>query len=231
MSMFLLGLAGPSYSGKSTFADELSQQAGFIRRAFADPLVDMATPLTNQGAFGGSIAVLVKPDLKEKPLPRAAEAGLHGVTGRRLKEELGSALARIDGRILPVLWRYAVENLYSVYRSRGVRIVAEDVRTPEEARELLQMGVAPVLDERGGQAIHSVLVLVDAPARKRARRAGLGSVDHLPKGETEGVLDHLRPLVDEFPGRVYQLRNAFDSETAWRTEARLFAKELGIDID
>ena len=229
--MIVVGIAGPSYSGKTTFAEELNERAGFVRRAFADPLVDMAMPLVMRHAFGGGAHWLVKPDLKEKPLPRAAEAGLAGVTWRRVKEELGRAMRNIDPRILPVLWRYAVENLHAVRQGEDLRVVVEDVRTEMEARELLQIGIAPVLDGRGAQAVRSVLVLVDAPAWKRARRAGLGSVDQLPNGDTENVVDRLLPLVDELPGRVYQLRNAFDSETAWRTEARLFAKEIGIEIE
>lgn len=112
----LVGLAGPSGSGKDTAADYLRERHGFRRIALADPLKGWV-----QTIFGLSHDQLwgAKRDVVDLRLGR---------TPREVYQSFGDACREIDPDVLIRAFRAAVRNA----RAEGGSVVCPDVRTPSE---------------------------------------------------------------------------------------------------
>lgn len=127
-----IGLWSPAPGcGKSTVAHFLGDlQPGYVRIAFADPLRRMLTELLNAAGYRWHEAQRLVSWEKEEPLLQ-----LPGTpTARDLLRKLGTEWGR--DLIHPDLW---VEVWASKARGMG-RVVADDVRFPNEAHRILSMG-------------------------------------------------------------------------------------------
>lgn len=125
----IIGLAGKIGAGKTTAALDLCDNYGFTRNRFAGPIKDMmrALGLTEQEIDG---------DLKNSPCPL-----LCGRTPRHAMQTLGTEWGR--DLIHPDFW-------VSVWKSRcsSDRIVADDVRFPNEAAAIRAMGGKVIMIKR-----------------------------------------------------------------------------------
>jgi hypothetical protein len=135
----IIGLTGLAGSGKSVVADILVNEFGFTRVKFADPLKNMLrTLLGDMGHIPEDVERMIEGDLKEVPLPEL------GVTPRHLMITLGTEWGRHQVR--KDLW----VRLWAARAERFPRVVADDVRFPNEVRMLAEVGGALWRIERPG---------------------------------------------------------------------------------
>jgi hypothetical protein len=122
----IIGFTGLAGSGKSTAADYLVKQHGFVRTRFADSLKGMLR------AMGLSPAE-IDGDLKEKP-----SALLMGKTPRWAMQTLGTEWGRkcIHHDIWVALWQRTALDIID----HGGRVVVDDCRFDNEARIIHSMG-------------------------------------------------------------------------------------------
>lgn len=129
----LIGLVGYKGSGKSTVAKYLVHNFGYTRIPFASPLKDMlrVLGLTDDHLYG---------DLKEEPCDM-----LLGVTPRHAMQTLGTEWGRlcIHKDIWIDAWKRQVGSCLSGY------VVCDDVRFPNEADIIREMGGRVVRIDRG----------------------------------------------------------------------------------
>lgn len=166
MSQIIIGLCGLAGSGKSTAASMLSQERGFARRPFAYQLKSML------GMLGVPREILDgSREDKEKPLDC-----LGGRTARHAMQTLGTEWGRNCMRddFWVYLWLRKVEHF--------PRIVADDVRFPNESDTIRKLGGKVIRIERTGagdrinpghasEAIH--LIPVDAVIKNDGTRDDL----------------------------------------------------------
>lgn len=128
----IIGLWSPAPGcGKSTVAHFLGDlQPGYVRVGFADPLRRMVTELLSAAGYPWHAAHRYATWEKREPLLLLPGAP----TARDLLRKLGTEWGR--DLIHPELW---VEVWASKARSMG-RVVADDVRFPNEAQKILSMG-------------------------------------------------------------------------------------------
>lgn len=131
----LIGLCGAAQSGKSTLAKHLLSAHEFERVAFADPLKDMlrAVGVPKENLYG---------DKKEQPLDL-----LCGRSARYAMQRLGCEFGRnILGEDFWVrIWRERAK--------RHARVVADDVRFPQEQHAVRSRGGIIVKVVRPGMKI------------------------------------------------------------------------------
>lgn len=133
-SIQIIGLHGQAGVGKSTLATEL-ERLGWTRISFATPLKEMVK------AIG-----ITDDDLNRKNEP-AASAVFKGKTTRYLLQTLGTEWGR--NKVSPTLWvDLATEKIKQLYMAGTRRIVIDDVRFPEEAEMIKNLGGLVVLIER-----------------------------------------------------------------------------------
>lgn len=139
--MRVLGLVGPKGVGKSTVADYLEQEHGFLRISFAEPLRAMLL------AFGLSSDELGEG--KEKPLIRFFGPDTK-ITPRHLMQTLGTEWGRnlVDREIWTKHLRNQIEKVAK--GGSGFDIVIDDVRFPNEALVIEELGGKLVRIERTG---------------------------------------------------------------------------------
>jgi hypothetical protein len=180
--MRIIGLTGRKHSGKTTVAEHLEAEHGFVRLAFADPLKRACAEI-----FGLDVAQLADPTYKATPLPE-----WDGLTPRQILQWTGTELFRERFHELatwtddePRVWVRACVNRIEEYRtalrhglpgefiplSRGHLdlsvpfngVVVEDCRFDDEADALRALGGeivcirrprdgAPVLDTHASEA-------------------------------------------------------------------------------
>jgi hypothetical protein len=130
----IIGISGPAGCGKSTAAQHLVNEYGFVRRRFAGPLKAMcaALGLDHDHIEGG---------LKEKPSPL-----LCGKSPRYAMQTLGTEWGRnlIGQDVWVNAWRASLPSLES-------DVVAEDVRFENEALAIEAVGGFVIhINGRGG---------------------------------------------------------------------------------
>ena len=126
----LVGLMGAKGSGKSTFAQLLVEDYGFMRLSFGRALKDMLRPLgVSEKDLNG--------DAKESPHP-----GLDGKTPRYALQTLGTEWGR--DMISPRLWENVVyRDINAIWREKPeARIVIDDVRFRTEVNGVHERGGA-----------------------------------------------------------------------------------------
>jgi hypothetical protein len=128
--MRIVGLVGPKRSGKSTAADVLVRERGFVLIGFADALKDLALRIN---------PVIL--DDWDQPGPLAYLVEQHGWEGakgtaevRRFLQELGTGVRDIDPDFWIYAWDRAVQNAIADGKCPGV--VVPDVRFANEASAL-----------------------------------------------------------------------------------------------
>lgn len=160
--MRIVGLVGPKRSGKSTAADALARERGFVSIGFADALKDLA--------------LRVNPDIRMPGNGDCDELfNLVGTLGwdgakeypevRRFLQELGTGVRDID----PQFWLQAWESKAVAALSDGQNVVVPDVRFLNEAAFL------------GGRHMVDTLLI-------RVTRPGLDTSDtHISETEQLGI--------------------------------------------
>lgn len=183
----LIGLCGAAGSGKSSAADVLCREYGFVQVAFADALRDMLCGLL--AAQGIDHAWVTEPRLKERPI-----AAL-GVSGRRLMQTLGDWGRSLD----PDWWVQALarsiglaDRLPPGTATAHDRIVISDVRYPNEAAWLRS---------RGGVLVHISREDAQAPASTAAHSS---EQHHALLGADVGLHNH-GPTLEGLAGLVRAL--------------------------
>ena len=120
----IIGLSGKKRSGKDTVADFLVDQYAFTKMPFAEPIKVSASLIfgfTDEQLYGG---------LKEK------EDDFWGFTPRWAMQMVGTDLFR--DQIDPDVWVKSMQR--RIARSSRRRIVISDVRFPNEAQVIKEMG-------------------------------------------------------------------------------------------
>jgi hypothetical protein len=115
----LIGLTGFAGAGKSTCADILVRNYGFVKLKFASPLKDMLRAL-------GLSEDEIEGDLKFQPCDK-----LCGHTPRHAMQTLGTEWGR--NCISPSLWIRAFERQAQELLDEGMSVVCDDLRFLNEA--------------------------------------------------------------------------------------------------
>lgn len=130
----LIGLWSPSPGcGKSSVADLLLEQGGFRVVPFAAPLKRMVSALLTSAGYPLIDANRYVWEDKEVPLTLVPGAP----TARRLLQTLGTEWGRalVHEELWQELWKARAAE-----RLRNGSVVADDVRFPNEARAVLELG-------------------------------------------------------------------------------------------
>ena len=127
----IVGFCGLIGTGKTTAAIHLVERHAFVRERFAGPLKDMASVMLSRDQIDGA--------LKETPTDV-----LGGKTPRVFMQLLGTEFGRqmIDEDLWVNAWVERVQ--------RHDRVVADDVRFPNEAAAIRRLGGVLILIERPG---------------------------------------------------------------------------------
>lgn len=126
----VIGFCGLAGSGKTTAAERLVSEHGFVRVRFADQLkIMLRVLLVARGVSPGLIDRMVNGDLKEMP---ARELG--GRTPRHAMQTLGTEWGRV--LIAPGLWVDAWRDVAQRY----LRVVVDDARFPNEVAAITVLG-------------------------------------------------------------------------------------------
>lgn len=137
----LIGLTGLAGSGKSVVANVLTNDFGFERVKFADPLKNMLrTLMRDMGYCEDDVERHVEGDLKETEIPEIS------VTMRHLMVTLGTEWGR--DAVRPDLWT----RLWAARASMSTNVVADDVRFPNEVDLIRSAGGTIWRLERPGLA-------------------------------------------------------------------------------
>lgn len=143
----IIGLAGRAGSGKSTAAAFLVARGNFARLRFASPLKSMLSALyAEAGLPAAEIGRRIEGDLKELPDPL-----LDGVSPRRAMVTLGTEWGRdmISARLWLDVWSARARAAILSGRS----VVAEDVRFPNEAAAIRNLGGRVLYIARAGEPV------------------------------------------------------------------------------
>lgn len=137
----LIGLTGLAGSGKSVVANVLVGEFGFERVRFSGALKNMARTLfRDMGHCADDVERMIEGDLKEVAHPEL------GVSPRHIMVTLGTEWGR--EAIHPDIW----VRLWSARAANFGRVVAEDVRFPNEVAEIRRRGGVLWRIERPGLA-------------------------------------------------------------------------------
>jgi hypothetical protein len=132
--MRIVGLVGRARAGKSTAAEALVRERGFVSIGFADALKDLALRVNPKVNDGCTLAEVVEWHGWDY-----AKKGTHEV--RRFLQELGTGVRDID----PQFWLQAWESKAVAALSDGQNVVVPDVRFLNEAAFLGDRHMADTL--------------------------------------------------------------------------------------
>lgn len=126
----LVGLASKARNGKDTVARRLTEQYGFVRIGFIDPV---------QNGLEAMLGVSLPNDGPAKEAPLEGALARLNVSPRRLKQTLGSEWGR--DLIHPEIWIILAEiRARAAVAAGSAGIVISDVRTEDEAAWVRSLG-------------------------------------------------------------------------------------------
>lgn len=145
--MALIGLVGRKRSGKDTFASRLTQQHGYRRLAFADPLKAAALQLDPLVKVEADEVFLLADAVGNRAISTlwrlSALVELIGWEGakemrevRRTLQQYGVAIRELD----PGFWLRQVADPAVELMRAGTSVVVTDVRFPNEADAIEELG-------------------------------------------------------------------------------------------
>jgi hypothetical protein len=135
-SPLLVGLCSPAMgSGKTTVAEILERQHGFVRNPLAFTLKEMTETFLTSVGFSPYDAreLILDPELKEAPIKE-----LGGVTPRHLMQTLGTEWGR--NCIHENVWVEVCIHRAKYWLRQGRSVVIDDVRFPNEADAIRAAG-------------------------------------------------------------------------------------------
>lgn len=141
----IVGMVGKKRSGKDSFAQTLTTEGGFERRAFADPLkraVWHLDPIVGRVPLPGALAPYQDTRLRTVVQALGWEGAKEIPEVRRVLQEYGVSIREID----PEFW---VRATVSTMRT-GVDYVVTDVRFPNEVAAVRELGGVIVRVNRPG---------------------------------------------------------------------------------
>lgn len=185
----LIGLYSPApQSGKSTIALALGEY-GFNRVRFAGALKAMLYSLLfSAGENHETIDRMIEGDLKEVP-----SALLAGKTPRWAMQTLGAEWGR--SCLGDTLWVGAAMGEVRHLRERGLGVVVDDMRYPNEAEAIRQAGGVLVRVERPSATVtsaHSSEGALDGLRFDLVLRNTYGSAEGFVEGELPKLLEKAR---------------------------------------
>lgn len=144
ISLIALAAHAPG-SGKTTIA-RIFEGEGFVRLPFAEPVKQMAAALLE--------GLGIEPEQVHNYLyvDRAALIPVLEVSGRRLLQTLGTEWGR--RQIHPEIWVRHWQRRVQLCRAAGQRVVVDDIRFPNEADAVCQLGGQVWLVDRPGVEYH-----------------------------------------------------------------------------
>jgi hypothetical protein len=176
----LIALTSPAMgSGKSTVAEHLVKQHGFILLKFAGPLKAMARSLLAElGDDGMTIERRVEGDFKEVPIPALQ------CTARQLLQRLGTEFGR--HQLHENVWADVTRDRAAQYLRHGRSVVIDDLRYLNELAAVRWAGGIPIRVTRPGAAVTS-------------SHSSEGELNGEPMTTlaNDGTIDDLRTLVDD----------------------------------
>jgi hypothetical protein len=122
----LIGLTGQMGVGKTTIANALRDNYGFVVKAYATPLKKAMVELT-----GLSMEYFTDIELKEKQLE-------YGLSPRELMQKFGTEFVR--EMVNPDFWIIRMRRVIKKLQEEKQHIVIDDVRFENEAALIRQMG-------------------------------------------------------------------------------------------
>ncbi len=131
-------------SGKTAFARALEAD-GYVRVPFAETLKGMAALLLEAVGYAPELVDELLSERKEVPLD-----ALDGITTRRILQTLGTDWGR--KLIHPEVWLRCWTGKVEAHLRAGRRCIADDMRFPNEAELIRQMGGALVRIQRPAAA-------------------------------------------------------------------------------
>lgn len=126
----LIGLYSPAPGCGKTSAAHTLGPWGYYRVSFADPLREMLAPLLQR--LGVSPAAACFPGVKEQLIPEI------GKSPRDLLRTLGTEWGRT--LVHPDLWMIVARKQIEALHREGLGVVIDDVRFPNEAALIKEMG-------------------------------------------------------------------------------------------
>lgn len=173
--------------GKSTVADYLVEEYGFVRLKFAGPLKDMAAALLSQAGFDHTaVHEMLEGGLKETKLP---------VLGNKTPREIMQTLGTEWGRdcISESLWVNLAKVKIERELQAGRNVVVDDMRFLNELRTV-QAAEGSV-----AVAVHRKSEVPSCPhnPKKHASESGLNPCDFDRWVLNHGTIEELKAMVDE----------------------------------
>ncbi len=185
----LIALSGRAGSGKSTVADVLVNEAGFVRVKFASALKAMLTALYETAGFAQEeIDDRLEGHLKERPC-----AVLGGQTPRFAMQTLGTEWGR--SVISPSLWTNITRATIRANLNAGQSVVVDDLRFPNELA---------LIEDMGGETATIVRGLGDEFTDHISESGGLKTLYTIPNNRSK---DELQELTRHFFGVPFHFRD------------------------
>jgi hypothetical protein len=192
MKPIVIGFAGPAGAGKTTAARVMTDLHGAVRLPFAAPMKRMLRVfLEDQGVDPETALRMTDGDLKEVPTPY-----LGGATPRRAMQTLGTEWGRgLSPTLWVDAWRRSIDRCLAVADGlESVPVVADDLRFPEEAAAIRDLGGVVVRTERPGSG------LAGSAGGHASETTDIGPPDAVILND--GALDWLEVQIDELMGRL-----------------------------
>lgn len=174
----IYGITGKARAGKDTIAEYLWAQYGVTRIAFADPL-----KLAAQNIFGLTQDQTWNPEFKEVIVDR------WGMTPRQIFQKLGTEAIR--NTFGPDVWIKRFMAQYEIFMNTD-DVVVPDVRFPNEARAIRDMGGVIIEVRRTGSGL-------DGGEASHASESGIG-IDADYVIYNDGTLQELYSAVEKIVG-------------------------------
>lgn len=198
----LIGLTGYKQHGKSTVAQRLVDEHGFVRLSFAGPLKDMAdriNPVVGIHAYQDGDEFIAEPvhlDVAREQYPDEGDLKDAYPLYRKFLQTLGTeGLREIDENFWVQLMDKAVGDVFREAQRNYLeaRIVVDDARFPNEAAYFAELNKSLWVDAAVWQVTRPGAGTPEDAHASEAHVGKLGEERHL---KNAGTIEELNELVD-----------------------------------